>query len=103
MLLQTTRKFDLQGTDPLYNGNLGCCELLLLEAEQLSRPELLKMSQQRAAWVVARAKQAGGYQLFANLPNHVFNPSFFQGTAGIGYELLRLAHPEALPSVLLWE
>ena len=101
--LQTTQKYGLQGVDHLCCGNLGRCELLLLGGQKLSRPELLTMAQQRAAWVLARAKQAGGYQLFANLPNHVFNPGFFQGTAGIGYELLRLAHPEALPSVLLWE
>ncbi|MEA5542552.1 type 2 lanthipeptide synthetase LanM family protein [Limnoraphis robusta Tam1] len=101
--LQTTQKYGLQGVDNLCCGNLGRCEVLLLGAQKLSRPELLTMAQQRAAWVLARAKQAGGYQLFANLPNHVFNPGFFQGSAGIGYELLRLAHPEALPSVLLWE
>jgi type 2 lantibiotic biosynthesis protein LanM len=103
MALQTTQKYGLQGVDHLCCGHLGRCEVLLLGAQKLSRPELLTMAQQRAAWVLARAKQAGGYQLFANLPNHVFNPGFFQGTAGIGYELLRLAHPEALPSVLLWE
>ncbi|MBD2255227.1 type 2 lanthipeptide synthetase LanM family protein [Nostoc parmelioides] len=101
--LQTTQKYGLQGVDHLCCGHLGRCEVLLLGAKKLSRPELLTMAQERAVWVVARAKQAGGYQLFTNLPNHVFNPGFFQGTAGIGYELLRLAHPEALPSVLLWE
>jgi type 2 lantibiotic biosynthesis protein LanM len=101
--LQKTQKYGLQGVDHLCCGNLGRCELLLLAAQKLGRPELLTMAQQSAAWVVARAKQARGYQLFANLPNHVFNPGFFQGTAGIGYELLRLAYPEALPSVLLWE
>ncbi|MBW4508058.1 MAG: type 2 lantipeptide synthetase LanM family protein [Scytonematopsis contorta HA4267-MV1] len=101
--LQTTHSYSLQGVDHLCCGNLGRCEVLLLGAQKLSRPELLTMAQQKAAWVLARAKLAGGYQLFANLPNHVFNPGFFQGTAGIGYELLRLAYPEALPSVLLWE
>lgn len=101
--LQTTQKYGLQGVDHLCCGHLGRCEVLLLGTQKLSRPELLTMAQKRAAWVLARAEQAGGYQLFANLPNHVFNPGFFQGTAGIGYELLRLAYPEALPSVLLWE
>jgi lantibiotic modifying enzyme len=101
--LQTTQKYGLQGVDHLCCGHLGRCEVLLLGAQKLSRPELLTMAQQRAAWVLARAERAGGYQLFANLPNHVFNPGFFQGAAGIGYELLRLVYPEALPSVLLWE
>lgn len=101
--LQTTQKYGMQGVDQLCCGNLGRCEVLLAAAQKLFRPELLKIAQQRAAWVVVRAKQTGTYQLFANLPPHVFNPGFFQGTAGIGYELLRLAYPEALPSVLLWE
>jgi lantibiotic modifying enzyme len=37
------------------------------------------------------------------LPRQVDNPGFFQGKAGIGYELLRMARPDLLPSVLLWE
>jgi lantibiotic modifying enzyme len=31
------------------------------------------------------------------------SPGFFQGAAGIGYELLRLVHPDQFPSALLWE
>ncbi|MBW4598388.1 MAG: type 2 lantipeptide synthetase LanM family protein [Calothrix sp. FI2-JRJ7] len=101
--LQTTQKYGLQGVDHLCCGNLGRCELLLVGAQKLSRPALLTMAQQKAAWVVARAERTRAYQLFANLPNYVFSPCFFQGTAGIGYELLRLAYPEVLPSILLWE
>ena len=32
-----------------------------------------------------------------------FDPGLSQGTAGIGYQLLRLAHPALVPSVLLWD
>jgi lantibiotic modifying enzyme len=32
----------------------------------------------------------------------VYSPGLFQGAAGIGYELLRLADPERVPSVLLF-
>ncbi|MBW4597570.1 MAG: type 2 lantipeptide synthetase LanM family protein [Brasilonema angustatum HA4187-MV1] len=101
--LQTTQKYSLQGIDHLCCGNFGRIEVLLLAAQKLSRPELQEMALQRAAWVVARAEHRGGYQLFPNLPSHIFSPSFFTGTAGIGYGLLRLAYPEVLPSVLLWE
>ncbi len=101
--LQTTQKYRLQGLDHLCCGNFGRIELLLVAAQKLSRPELREMALQRAACVVARAEQTGAYQLFPNLPNYVFIPSFFKGTAGIGYELLRLAYPEVLPSVLLLE
>jgi lantibiotic modifying enzyme len=101
--LQTTQKYDLQGVDYLCCGNFGRLEVLLLAAQKLARPELQELALKKAAWVVARAKQTGAYQLSANLPSHAFSPSFFQGTAGIGYELLRLAYPEVLPSVLLLE
>lgn len=103
MALQTTHKSSWQGVDHLCCGNFGRIEVLLVASQKLSQPQLREIAQQQAAWVVARAKQTGAYQLFANLPNSVFSPSFFQGTAGIGYELLRLAYPEVLPSVLLWE
>ncbi|MBA2748331.1 MAG: type 2 lantipeptide synthetase LanM [Tatlockia sp.] len=101
--LQTTQKYSLQGVDHLCCGNLGRCEVLLVAAQKLSCPQLLKTAKQEASMVVQRAEQTGMYQLFGNLPNSVFSPSFFQGTAGIGYQLLRLAYPESLPSVLLWE
>ncbi|MFB2920440.1 type 2 lanthipeptide synthetase LanM family protein [Aerosakkonema funiforme] len=98
--LQTTQKHTLQDVDCLCCGNFGRIEMLLFAAETLSRPELLAVAEKRAAWAVRRAEQAGGY-LFPKLPNSVFTPSFFQGTSGIGYQLLRLAYPEVLPCVLL--
>jgi lantibiotic modifying enzyme len=30
-------------------------------------------------------------------------PGFFRGETGIGYTFLRLAHPDKLPSILLFE
>ncbi len=109
--LQTTQKQDLKMVDHLCCGNLGLAEVLLVgakrcdlgEAEARSdRSEWRQAALQKATAVVARAKQLGAYRLFPNLPNSVFNPGFFQGTSGIGYELLRLANDD-LPSVLLWE
>jgi type 2 lantibiotic biosynthesis protein LanM len=101
--LQTTQKYGLQGVDHLCCGNFGRIEVLLVAAQKLSRPQLLETAQKKAAWVVGQADKISAYQLFNNLPNSLFNPGFFQGTAGIGYELLRLAYPEVLPVVLLWE
>ncbi|MCL1467487.1 type 2 lanthipeptide synthetase LanM family protein [Argonema galeatum] len=100
--LQTTQKHSLHDADCVCCGNFGRIEMLLVAAQKLSRSELREAAEKRAAWGVLRAEQVGGYQ-FPNLPNSVFSPSFFQGTSGIGYELLRLAHSEVLPSLLLWE
>ncbi|WP_414565765.1 MULTISPECIES: type 2 lanthipeptide synthetase LanM family protein [unclassified Anabaena] len=101
--LQTTQKYGLQGIDHLCCGNFGRIEVLLVAAQKLSRPQLLEIAQKKTAWVVTQADKISAYQLFNNLPNSLFNPGFFQGTAGIGYQLLRLAYPEVLPAVLLWE
>ncbi|NEU76297.1 type 2 lantipeptide synthetase LanM [Hassallia byssoidea VB512170] len=101
--INTTQQFGLQNLDHLCCGNFGRMEVLLVSYSKLSHPELWNTVQKQAAWLVARAKQVGAFYLFPELPGDVYNPGFFQGTAGIGYELLRLAHPESLPSVLLWE
>jgi lantibiotic modifying enzyme len=101
--LYTTQECSWQGVDHLCCGNFGRIEVLLVAAQRLSHTKWRLNAYQRAAWAVARARKTGAYQLFANLPNSVFNPSFFQGTAGVGYELLRLAEPMTLPSVLLWQ
>jgi type 2 lantibiotic biosynthesis protein LanM len=101
--LSTTRQVSPDDVDHLCCGTLGRVETLLVAADLLDRPDWLEMEQKRAAWVVKRAQHLGAYQLFPDLPTGVFNPIFFQGTAGIGYELLRLADPKGLPSILLWE
>ncbi|WP_219892029.1 type 2 lanthipeptide synthetase LanM family protein [Chamaesiphon polymorphus] len=101
--LETTQKYSLQDVDQLCCGNLGRCEVLLVASQLLDRPQLYTTALQEGSQVIDRAKQTGSYQLFGNLPNSVFSPSFFQGTAGIGYQLLRLADTASLPSVLLWD
>jgi lantibiotic modifying enzyme len=63
--------------------------------ERLPSPEQLDQ--------LARASQVGEYALQPQLPRRVADPTLFLGTAGIGYELLRLASPGTLPSVLLME
>jgi len=99
--LVTTQKNELQ-IDHLCCGNFGRVETLLVAARELSAPEYSATALKIATAVVKRAKTTGNYELFGKLPTAVFNPSFFKGVSGIGYELLRLADPD-LPSVLLWE
>jgi type 2 lantibiotic biosynthesis protein LanM len=101
--LDTTLQFGLQNIDHSCCGNCGRMEVLLVAAQKLLRPNLLETVNKQASWVVERAKQLGGFHLFPQLPKDVYNPGFFQGTAGIGYEFLRLPYPNLLPSVLLWE
>ncbi len=76
-------------------------EFLQSAGLRLGRPELTQLAYDRAATVLARSEARGGF-IWASGNNNV-NPGLFQGIAGIGYELLRLAEPAALPSVLLWD
>jgi lantibiotic modifying enzyme len=52
-----------------------------------------------AARTIARSDQRGGFSIAFH--NGFFNPSLFQGAAGVGYQMLRLAEPAKIPSVLL--
>lgn len=101
--LQTTQSHGLDAGDHLCCGNLGRAEVLLVGAQRCSRSDWHQGALHNTTNVVARAKRIGSYQMFTNLTSSVFHPSFFRGTAGIGYQLLRLSAPEQLPSVLLWE
>jgi type 2 lantibiotic biosynthesis protein LanM len=89
----------LAGGDIFNNGTICCgemgrAEVLLEAARYLDRPELEAQARQRASCVVAGLLPAG---------ERPFIPGFFQGSAGIGYGLLRLIAPDRLPSILLWE
>ncbi|MEH1782277.1 MAG: type 2 lanthipeptide synthetase LanM family protein [Nostoc sp.] len=101
--LQTTQNYCLQKLDSLCYGNFGRIETLLVASQKLSSPQLQAMALKQAALAVTKAEEIGAYRMLHNLSSHKFSLSFFQGIAGIGYELLRLASPEKLPSVLLWE
>jgi type 2 lantibiotic biosynthesis protein LanM len=101
--LGTTERLSLGVVDHLCCGNLGLADVELSAGSRLARPALVAAAQRRAARVVARAAQAGAFSVHPLLPRGVYSPGFFQGTAGIGYELLRVARPDVVPSVLLWE
>lgn len=101
--LQATLQLKCDGLDQLCCGTCGRAELLLTAAERLARPELSAEARRWIEHISARAAQRGGFLLDPALPRWIARPDLFQGTAGIGYTLLRLAKPEALPSILLWE
>jgi type 2 lantibiotic biosynthesis protein LanM len=100
--LRTTLGNPLWGADHLCCGNTGRLEVLIEAACGLGRPAYLEAARRHAASVLRRAAERGHYVLRAAVPDAVGCPSFFQGTAGIGYTLLRLAAPARLPSALLW-
>ncbi len=82
-------------------GNLGRAELLLEAGRRRGCKAQEKQAKELADKVLRRAKRRGHFSLGPE--TGICMPSFHQGMAGIGYQLLRLARPDQLPSVLLWE
>ena len=98
--LAFTLNYPLDSSDHVCCGNSGRVDLLVEAAVKLGRPELLAEARQRMMGIVLRKRQTGSYTLNSGSTGAVYNPSFFQGTAGIGYEILRCLEPEKICSVL---
>jgi type 2 lantibiotic biosynthesis protein LanM len=101
--LQTTQHIGIAGLDHLCCGTSGQAEILLAAAQKLARPELADIAKHTIGNMMVRAEQKKSFRLDASLPRQIPHISFFHGSAGIGYTLLRMVYPDMLPSVLLWE
>jgi lantibiotic modifying enzyme len=101
--LDATRQASLESLDHLCCGSFGRMDLLVEGARRLQQPALLDLARRQAAFVMRRAHRQGGCTVLPGWTTPVFCCGLFQGYSGIGYQLLRLADPGAVPSVLLWE
>lgn len=87
--------------DDLCCGNLGRADLLLSAGITRGDAELADAARGVARRALDRADQGGGFGFVAETPARTL--SLFRGVSGIGWALLRLARPRALPSCLLME
>lgn len=99
--IAATRHSDLLANDSLCCGNSGVLEFFLEAGRLLELPDLTLQAYRIAEQVVQHARQDGRYRWRFG-PDRL-NPSLYTGIAGLGYELLRLAQPKSIPSVVLWE
>jgi type 2 lantibiotic biosynthesis protein LanM len=100
--LGTVTQAGQSSLDHLCCGNMGRIEALWVGAHRTGSRAWHDTALSYASQLRARVAREQSYKLFSNLPGAVFNPGFFRGVSGIGYEWLRLGYPE-LQSVLLWE
>lgn len=98
--LNTTESFPIGAMDHLCCGNFGRLEMLFTAGHCLGRGELISLAQYRAIQLLRRAEET--HHFFWPSGIDAQNPGFFTGISGVGYQLLRMAHPGVLPSVLLW-
>jgi lantibiotic modifying enzyme len=96
--LKTTMKYINEGPDHLCCGNFGRLELLLSAAIRFSDEKLLRDTLNKAGEIISVSEQNG---MFRYAASGGATPGLFQGISGIRYQILRLAFPDDLPSVLL--
>lgn len=99
--IRSTLKEPLMHKDFLCCGNSAMAEFLLIAGRELQRDDLIQEARTRMAMVISRAERNGHYSCISRSMDYVFNASLFYGTAGIGYEMLRLIDPQGLDSLLL--
>ena len=86
--IESVKRFDMQTSDTLCCGNMSRVHFLVSAGIRLDRPDLIDEAVNRMSWVAARKKRFGHYIL--NTKAELTEVGWFNGLAGVGYELLRL-------------
>lgn len=98
--LDTTLRHGFGSNHSLCHGDLGNLELFLQASQTLDDPQW-KMQVDRLSAIILESIDQHGW--LCGVPMGIETPGLMTGLAGIGYQLLRLAEPERVPSVLVLE
>ena len=96
--LKTTITEGFGWNHSLCHGDLGNLETLLMATQVLDDPQHREQLEHLTAMIL---QSIDTYGWVTGVPLRVETPGLMMGLAGIGYELLRLAEPDKVPSVLL--
>jgi len=88
-------------SEEMRNETYGCLEFIFEAGRRLSRPELVTLARRRANLLLTQSQDVD--ELRRRPVERRDNPGFFNGVAGIGYQLLRFRYPAHRPSVALVE
>lgn len=95
---RTTLAAGFGGNHSLCHGDLGNLDLLLGVAQRFPEPQLRRLLDQLTSALLDSIERQGW---ITGVPQGIETPGLMVGLAGIGYELLRVAMPAQVPSVLL--
>jgi type 2 lantibiotic biosynthesis protein LanM len=98
--LETTLEQGFGHNHSLCHGDLGNLDFILEVSRVLDKPLLDRQGDQLSAMVLESASR---YGWLCGVPLNVETPGLMTGLAGIGYEMLRLASPSEVPSILMME
>ena len=96
--LQTTLAEGFGTNHSLCHGDLGNLDVLLVASQLLQEGRYQTQVERLSAEILDSIERIGWC---TGIPLGVETPGLMTGIAGIGYELLRLAEPDRVPSVLL--
>ena len=96
--LATTLRGGFNQSHNLTMGSFGSLELLFTYGWQENDPAFLDKSKKIAAALLQQIQDTGWN---CGLPNQLLTPGFMTGVTGIGYQCLRMAAPDQVPSILL--
>lgn len=99
--LTTTVTKGLGKSHSLCHGDLGNSDLFCLAAQNLSNQNYLKTARSIGMKVLQEKNETGKFS--TGVTNNIDLPGLFLGVSGIGLQLLRLADPQKVPSVLTLE
>ncbi len=90
----------LPDADGLAEGSAGVVDVMFSVARALPQPYFEQRALYWASQMVTRAHERGGYVCIAELPGVYEHPGVWHGTAGIAYQLARMAYPRLFGSLL---
>lgn len=96
--VKTTLATGFGWNQSLCHGDLGNLETLLISTQLLDAPQYRQQLESITAMLLDSIDEHGWV---TSVPQGVETPGLMTGLAGIGHELLRLAEPISIPSVLL--
>jgi hypothetical protein len=99
-LLDGIDSIGLHENDGLCCGTAGSIDLLLSVDRELHQPYYSERANYWVQQMIQRAHDRGGYVTAAEYPGIYQQPTLFQGTAGIAYQIARCAYPRLFPSLL---
>ncbi|PFF69372.1 type 2 lanthipeptide synthetase LanM family protein [Bacillus thuringiensis] len=99
--VSTTVDVGMGRSHSLCHGDLGNSELFHVAGNVLGRPEWNRMAHAVGMNAIKEKQEIGKYK--TGVGRHIEIPGLFMGLSGIGYQLLRLAKPNQVPSVLTLE
>jgi lantibiotic modifying enzyme len=82
-------------------GAMGLAEVAFTLGRDLGRPEWVRLGRDRAWALLLSHHGQGALRWYPR--EDLFSPGLFVGSAGLGYQALRLACPERVPCVLRFE